>query len=347
MKKIIITLLVMVLVVTSLVISGCTQPASPSNNSEPITPSQTPAEEKVIKAISMHSKDVETVRNYLEVFLNNVNTKLEGEVRIEWLGGPEVIGVMEQADAVKNGVVDMELIQGRGMASSLMPVCMAGDLSQLTGNEERESGAFEVWDEAYGEFLNSKYLGMMDNGANGFSFLFNKPVTTLDDIKGTKVRVYGMYQSIAEAFGASPVVVPLNELYTALQRNVVEGYITPIPNLFEYMLYEVTDYLVEPWFFQVTSATYMNLDVWNSLSQHAQDVINEEMVVQEEYVREVMRQDLERSYERLKDTDVIIIQLSPEDSKTLLTVTDETGWAYVFEQDNSDYSERLRPLISK
>ena len=59
-------------------------------------------------------------------------------------------------------------------------------------------------------------------------FLWTKaPINTLDDLKGKKIRIFAKAQSdYLAALNASTVSIPLAELYSALERGVVDGCIT-------------------------------------------------------------------------------------------------------------------------
>lgn len=73
----------------------------------------------------------------------------------------------------------------------------------------------------------------------------SKPVTTLADIQGMKIRVpvLPMFFNMFKALGASPVSMNFAELYTSLQTKLVDGQENPLVNLFSAKLYEVQKFV--------------------------------------------------------------------------------------------------------
>lgn len=75
--------------------------------------------------------------------------------------------------------------------------------------------------------------------------LTTRPVRTVSDLKGMKIRVPNNAMQIAgfEVLGASPTPLPLGEVYTSLQQGVIDGLENPIPVLYNGKFQEVAKYL--------------------------------------------------------------------------------------------------------
>lgn len=365
MKKLV-QLSIIVVIAFCLIIGGCTQstPSSTPTSSVPTTTAVStsiatattsisgittkPANVKVIKALmnsdpgSAYSLDRSTP------FINAINTRLQGEVRIEFVGGTEIMAPPNMGDAVKSGVVGMLMEIGRGLTSSLFPAGSVGDLTQLTGPEERESGAFDVWSEGYAKYLNSKYIGMFDTGfGNQFHLFLTKPINKIDDLKGLRIRTYGVYSDVATAFGASPVSMGLTDVYTALQRNAIDGMISNIPAYEAQKIYEIAEYIINPGFYTATAATLVNLEVWNSLSKNAQDVIMEEAKKLEVDAIPYINAAIKKFIDNEVAAGAKVVELSPEESEKLIEIAYTTGWNSLLKQDKSGYAARLQPLLIK
>ncbi len=70
-----------------------------------------------------------------------------------------------------------------------------------------------------------------------------KPVRTMADLKGLKIRVHGpTTKDLASSFGASPITSPVGEQYEMLKRGVIDGVFTPWSASLHFRLYEVTSY---------------------------------------------------------------------------------------------------------
>ncbi len=100
----------------------------------------------------------------------------------------------------------------------------------------------------------------------------DKPVRTLDDLRGMKIRSTGLSARILEALGASPVSMPITQAYDPLKRGVVEGTDGTFNSLRYYRFAEVTDYttLSSDVGYVSTFAVVMNRSKWDALPEDVQ-----------------------------------------------------------------------------
>jgi TRAP-type C4-dicarboxylate transport system substrate-binding protein len=77
------------------------------------------------------------------------------------------------------------------------------------------------------------------------------------------------------SLGATAVVIPFGELYSAAERGVVDGLVWPSVGAVGFNFHEVTPYLGEPAFGTVSYLIMMDLDRWNSLDADTQAVLLE------------------------------------------------------------------------
>jgi len=101
-----------------------------------------------------------------------------------------------------------------------------------------------------------------------------KPVRTLDDMKGLKVRATGLSSKVVEALGATPVDMSQPETYEALKKGVVDATMCPIETLKGWKQAEAIKFVTDSSAIGYTTAMFvvMNEDKWNSLPKDVQDV---------------------------------------------------------------------------
>jgi len=105
----------------------------------------------------------------------------------------------------------------------------------------------------------------------------SKPIKTLDDLKGMRIRASGMAAELVEALGAVPVPMPASDAYDALRKGVIDGTVGS-PNMLKgWRFAEVTKYTtIAPGAGYVTAFfAAMNLDKWNSLPEDIKKVFDE------------------------------------------------------------------------
>ena len=96
-------------------------------------------------------------------FVDKVNEAGAGVVQIDVRGGPEAIGMFQQPDAVRDGIVDMVYTPGSFYGGAL-PEKDAMVASNLTAVETRQNGGIELIDQIHQEKMGLKYLGWFDSG---------------------------------------------------------------------------------------------------------------------------------------------------------------------------------------
>jgi TRAP-type C4-dicarboxylate transport system substrate-binding protein len=124
---------------------------------------------------------------------------------------------------------------------------------------------------------------MYFHGTGPTIFHTKKPVKTIEDLKGMKIRTTGLGTKIVTALGATPVAMPMGETYDALSKGVVDGSTAPIASLEGFKWGEVVKYTTENFGSAFTTVFFvvMNKNTWNSLRPDDQKVIesvNEEWI---------------------------------------------------------------------
>lgn len=303
-------LLVLMFVFTMI---GCSAPDPPETPATVPTdePSET-VDEIYLRAVTFEqpSKIEDSIVVYHE-FVNRVNEAAEGELRIEIIGGPEVIPLRDQADAMASGVVDM--VMNWGVHSGLVPGADLPSFSHMKPWEERENGFFDLMDKSH-QTAGIKYLGRTAT-ESGFYIYSTKRIETLDDFKGLRIRSHAGYDPFLQYLGCTTIHMDIGEIYTGLERGVVQA--APYsPYGYDLGLHEVCDYILDEPFNTAHSTIHMiNLDVFNSLPVHLQ-VLIEETAEQIEYdMVEICRELISNERQKMKDAGVEFLKLSPEDSE--------------------------------
>jgi len=298
----------------------------------------------ILKAITAFPKP-HLNNDPVPLFIEAVNKRAAGRLKIEWLGGPEVMGAFDQIHAIKAGTIDMNLYYPWAYMKSLMPEAEAQGLSELSAWEERKSGLFELWTEIFAKRVNAKYLGRLHSDVT-FHVFCNKKIEKIEDFKGMKIRVMPLYIPFLKALGASPVTMPPPEIYTAMERGVVEGFMWPRVGMVSWGLQEVTKYMILPGVFQMEPATMINLDKWNKIPKDLQDIIMD--TIQEyEYIGTMRNYKLVEKEERIREkAGMKNIQLPPKDAEKFVHTAYEMTWQEILKAA-PEYGPKLRKAMSR
>ncbi len=104
-----------------------------------------------------------------------------------------------------------------------------------------------------------------------------KPVTSMEELKGMKIRATGNSASVITALGGNPVAMSMPDSYQSIQKGVVNGGIYPVETNKGWKMGEVVDYLTDTTAVAYTTTFFVviNKDVWASLSPEAQQAMTE------------------------------------------------------------------------
>jgi len=197
-------------------------------------------------------------------FVDHVNAEGKGLVQIRVVGGPEAVPPFELGNAIKSGVLDMAALPP-AYYKGLMPEGDAAILTKMSFVEQRKSGAWAFLNKLHNEKVNAYYLAAYGDGVQFHIYLRN-PINSLADLKGLKLRSSPNYQDFFKALGATTVVTPPGEVYTALERGVIDGYGWPLWGIQDQGWDKYTKMRVDPGFYNVTCNILINQTKWKSLT---------------------------------------------------------------------------------
>jgi len=279
-------------------------------------------------------------------FIDMVNKRAKGELIIKFLGGPEVIPSFDQPEALKKGVVDILPTEPGSWFKPLMGVAAdISGLSEIPAWKERETGAFEVYDELFRKFANAKYLGR-PHGGWGFNFYTNKKIEKIEDFKGLNIRVMSLYAPFTKKLGASPITIPPPEIHQAMERHILDGFMFPTFGITGYAWHEVTKYKIEPEVFQAEAVSVINLDVWNKLPKHLQELLMDVSKIME-YWGPADQMWIKQAEEyTIAKAGVQVISLPPKDAELFYNLAYETTWEEVL-KGAPEYAAKLRKMLTK
>ena len=236
-----------------------------------------------ITAVHAFPESLIYTKSFLE-FVDKVNAAGEGVVQIEVRGGPEAIGMFQQPDAVRDGVVDMVYTPGSFYAGAL-PEKDALVTSNITGAEARANGGIELIDQIHQEKMGVKYLGWFDSGVCYNLWTRDEPTLDADgnlDVSGLKLRGNAVYNAFfTDYLGAQVIDLPTTEVYSALERGVVDATGWTQIGLIDLKWNEFLNYRIEPCFFSTDLGTIVNLEKWNSLSEESRTILQDVAIAHE------------------------------------------------------------------
>ena len=280
---------------------------------------------------------------FSETVSKMVAQKYPGELKIEYVGGPENVKTQDQVQALRRGTIDI-CYTANAYYVSLMPEVDAMKLSEFTPMEERARGAWSYWNDLHEKKLKVHYLGRLGHDMKFYLYLA-RPIKAAD-LKGFNIRVSPMYLQVVRGLGGNPVVMPPAEVYRALERNTVDGYCWVSVGIREWGWQKVTKYVVEPGFYRGPNPILINLDTWTRLPRKFQDLLTEAATVSEKKAVAYFEDMARKERPLLLRAGIQVIDLPPAEKEKFLKVAYEEGWKDVFRKSPQAAPE-LKKLITR
>lgn len=229
-----------------------------------------------IRAITALPAQVTDNANFFD-YVKLVNERGKGVVEIEVIGGPEIIPHDQQADAVRRGIVDMRYGPATHNLGS-MPEVDAFVGSTIPASEARNNGGFDAMREAFRERLGVEFIAQLNSGVNFRIYVTKEPARTGDgglDLSGFRLRSLPVYRAFFESLGAVPISVPIQDVYTGLERSTFDGVGSAATGVLDFSWEKYLKFQIDPGFLQTDLVVIMNPAKWEGLSSEAKRIIEE------------------------------------------------------------------------
>ena len=211
---------------------------------------------------------------------NELEKRSKGQVKISYYYGQALVKTMDALPAVTKGISDVQFV-GDNYYPTKLALVEGTHLLYQTGSCYVMAKAYLEMCATYGPVQkmlkdnNLKYI--MCTPAQETIIASVKPIRTLEDLKGMKVRAMGHMNESIRLLGATPVAMPSTSVYEALERGTIDA-ITSIPfNLnVTFKFHEVAKYMVNARMgCYTTGGYYMNLDTLNKLPAEIQKIVDD------------------------------------------------------------------------
>lgn len=345
MKKKILVGLLTVFILTSGIITGCGK-----------TTSGTEAEKDTNEIITLKYAFFAPATTFpakqMEKWKEELETRTKGKVKVELFPGGTLLTDKNMYDGVKDGVAEIGL-SATTYEPGRFPLLGISDMpSGFPNSKVASQVVYDLVQEFQPDsFQDFKIITVF--ATEPAYLMVKKPASSLEDLKGRQLRISGALTTVLQGLGASPVGMSMSEVPEALQTGIVEGLVSSREVLKDLKLAESCKYVTEYPLTINTFVAVMNQDIWNSLPEDVQTVIDElsrEMAV---WTGDYMDNHVQEALDWSKNEHGLAI--------TSLTEEEKANWDKILSpmQDKyvsdlkakgfpaEEYQERLYELIDK
>jgi TRAP-type transport system periplasmic protein len=275
-------------------------------------------------------------------FVDHVNETGKGLVQIRLVGGPEAVPADGQAQAVKNGVLDIASIP----PSYYKSVMVEGDaqiLSNMSIAEQRKSGGYDLLSKIATERMNALYLTTYGVGVP-FHLYLTKEMTVAkpDDLKGLRFRGQPNYNAVFKHYGIAGANIAAPEVYTALERGTVQGCGWPLWGINDFGWDKLTKIRIDPGFYNVIVNVVMNKAKYDALSADQRKVLDDAVAWFERDNETYTAEKTQETLAMQEKEGIKVVSFGPEFKATAVDLYWDDLKAL-----SPDTVAKLRPLLNK
>lgn len=295
------------------------------------------AEEAKLKAATFLPLRV-VFAKYFGEWVNSVNKVCKGKVHISVIG-PSAIKSLEQWNAVRSGVIDMDFGPANYYRGTL-PEASVTDLATNSVAEQRKNGAWAMLNKIHNEKLNTEYLTQLGNGVS--FYIYTTKAAKDGRFDGFRLRSVPIYDAFFKSLGAVPVRMAPPAVYTGLERNVVDGAGWPLWGVVDFSWDKFIKFRYGPGFYSAGINILFNLDRWHKLSEAQRGCLNERaMWVEKVWPEWRSKQDAIEKAGQDK-AGIKYVDLGPKFTKA----ADDAYWG-ALRKTNPAFIDKIRPLLTK
>jgi TRAP-type transport system periplasmic protein len=177
-----------------------------------------------------------------------------------------------------------------------------------------------------------------------FHLYINKKIDK-PDLTGLKIRITPVYRDFFQSLNANVITTPPGEVYTALERGVVDGYGWPIGGIFDLNWQEKTKYRVDPGFYDAEVSLVMNLPAYKKLTDKQRAYLQKQLLALEAENTFWAKYTTDEIARQAK-AGIQTIKFDAATSKAFREKAYDVGWASAMKQ-SPDVAKRFKTLFSR
>ncbi|MCF6247946.1 MAG: TRAP transporter substrate-binding protein DctP [Desulfobacula sp.] len=202
-----------------------------------------------------------------------------GRLKITVYGGGELVPPLGVFDAVSQGTVEMGhgaayYWAGKSPATQFFAAVPFGFNAQSLNAWLYSGGGMKIWEELYAKFNLKPFIA--GNTGVQMGGWFNKKIDAMSDLKGLKMRIPGLGGKVLAKAGGNAVLVAGGEIYTNLDRGVIDAteWVGPYHDL-KMGFYKAAKYYYYPGWHELGTGleAMVNLNAWNTLPDDLKAIV--------------------------------------------------------------------------
>ena len=210
-------------------------------------------------------------------FCDEVKNRTKGQVEITYHAGGTLLSPVKMYDGIVSDIADMgvshiQYTRGRFPIMEVFDLPLgfpSGWVATQVSSDFFNKYKPAEWKDVHVLYVNTSGPVILQT--------VSKPVKTLEDLKGLKIRATGRMTEVIKALGAVPIPLEMPDVYDALRRAVIEGILVDLSTLKYWKFAEVVKNVTSTWRLGTGITFYfvMNKSKWDALPSDIQKIFTQ------------------------------------------------------------------------
>ena len=269
---------------------------------------------------------------FIQKWMEEVTKRSGNRVTFDAYRDQALLKTLDLLDGASRGISDISYL-AVGYFPSQLPMTTLLDLPFLTNNSQALLASLL---QIYGEFdgMKKEYddnnLVLLTGLAGDPTILGSRePVRTIEDLKGKRIRAFGLINQALDTFGAVPVALPAPDIYASMERRVIDAYSgLPASLIPPWSLHEVSKYVIDyGGGLYAANAIVMNKPRFTGLNAKTQALLLDTFseLVKDVYIADLAKLNRERA-KAIQDSKMEISRWSKEERAKATKMVRDTVW---------------------
>jgi len=326
-------------------VGACAKPAPPAPTPAPApAPAPAPLPEKLHWDLSLWSP-AKALNYPIEVWVQDMADKTGGRWEIEIHGGGVLAPAKDTIDGIKAGMFQAGLVSSMYIPGKI-PLRTVTENPFLAPSDFAEAGKWAQEMSKHPAIVKQvddwNAMTLFAYAVGPYEYMGKKPFKKVEDLKGMRLRIDPISGAPLEAFGAVPNMIPGPEIYTALERGLLDGVMFVWPYTFGiYKLNELSQYVTLGIGLKIADMWLaVNKDDWNALPDEWKKLAEESAAQTiERYV--AYREQFDAKWLKMFDEQGLdIITLAPEERAKLVAKAEPSWEEWIKEVEGKGHPGR-------
>ncbi|MDA0662884.1 MAG: TRAP transporter substrate-binding protein DctP [Proteobacteria bacterium] len=269
---------------------------------------------------------------FTQKWMDEVTKRSNGRVTFDTYRDQALLKTLDLLDGASRGISDISYL-ATGYYPSQLPLSTMADLPFLSNNSQALLASLL---QIYGEFdgMQKEYDDnnlVLLTGISGDPTILgsNEPLMTVEDLKGKRIRAFGLINQALDVLGAVPVALPAPDIYASMERNVIEAYSgLPASLITPWSLHEVSKYVIDYGAgLYASNAIVMNKTRFSGLNDKTQALLKDTFaeLLKDVYIADLAKLNRERA-KSMQDSKMEIVRWSKEEREKAAKLVRDKVW---------------------